>query len=127
MKDIDSKDILLRRNRSLTALSVYIGGRWVFTYPTEVVKTKDQQDFFLISVPFGLVKQGTQDPKITTIKGAPGDYVARDQTGTYCLVTAEQFKQLFPAPNLNPPKSSNNSDQLKDPKFITNINKQSKT
>lgn len=121
MKDIDSKDILLRRNRRLTNVSIYRDGRWVFAGLNNLKKTSQGQNFYLMSNPFGLLKEGTQDPKIITLRGEPGDYVAIDSTGTVSMVTAEQFNQLFPAPNLDPPKTSNNSEQLKDPKFLTDI------
>jgi hypothetical protein len=121
MKDMALNDILLRQDRPLTSLSVYRGGVWFFTSPTNLTKTYNKQRFYLMSESFGLVKQGNTDPKVLATIGLPGDYIAVNQDGTYTLVSSTEYKRLFPPPNLNPPEIPNNSDQLKDPKFLTNI------
>ena len=126
MKDLQFKDILNRAVRPLTLLSVYRNGRWSFATPTALIKTVNQQQYYLISETFGLVKQGTNNPKFTAARGKPGDYVARDKTGVYALVTADYYKLLFPPANANPPAVPDNSEKLKNPNFITNILKGSK-
>jgi len=128
MKDMHLTDILNRGTRPLTLLSVYKEGRWQFGIPNRIVRTVDQQAFYLVSEKFGLVKKGTTDPAVIARRGSPGDYVARDtNTGVYSVVTAAEYKRFFPAPNLNPPSVPTNSEQLKDPKFLTNILKGSES
>ena len=126
MKDLELSDIMNRPVRSFTLLSVYRNGRWQFGTPTNLVKTVNNQTFYLISDKFGLARQGTQNPKVLARRGSPGDYISRDQSGVYAIVTAAEYKRLFPAPNNNPPSVPTNSAQLIDPKFLTNILKGSK-
>tara|TARA_R110000822_G_scaffold57074_4_gene143883 strand:+ start:409 stop:843 length:435 start_codon:yes stop_codon:yes gene_type:complete len=121
MKDMTLGDIFPKQNRRLNSLSIYRNGTWQFVIPTNPIRISENQAYYRISDPFGLVKQGVLNPKKTARRGSPGDYVALDQFSTYAVVTAEEYKRLFPTPNLNPPEIPNNSDQLKDPKFLTNI------
>jgi len=121
MKDMTLNDILLKQDRPLYSLSVYRNGVWGFAVPTTLTKTYNQQQFYLMSESFGLVRAGTSNPKVLARKGSPGDYVAVNQDGSYTLITAAEYKMLFPAPNLNPPEIPNNSDQIKDPNFLTKI------
>jgi hypothetical protein len=121
MKDLEFRDILNRAVRPLTLLAVYRNGVWLFAVPTNLVKTVDQQRYYLISEPFGLIRQGTNNPKFTAEKGKPGDYVARNIKGAYSLVTADYYKLLFPPANANPPTVPDNSEKLKDSNFLTNI------
>ena len=126
MKDIEASDILNRPVRPLTLLSVYRNGRWIFGTPTNLVKTVENQNFYLISEKFGLAREGTSNPKIVARRGFPGDYVSRDQTGAYALVTEAEYKRIFPYSDKNPPSVPNNSDKLIDPNYLTNILKGSK-
>jgi len=121
MKDMTLKDILVQQVSPTTSLSIYKGGIWQFMSPTNQTRVDETQSFFLISFPFGLIRQGISDPKAWAIKGAPGDYVALDMTGAYSLVTKAEYARLFPPPNLNPPTQPNNSNQIKEKNFLTNI------
>jgi hypothetical protein len=121
MKDMTLKDILFREDRPLTSLSLYRDGRWIFAAPTNLTKTTAQQAFYLISEPFGLLRQGTSNPKIRAVTGAPGDYLAVNSVGVYSLIKKEEYARQFPSPNLNPPTNPNNSSQIKDKNFLTNI------
>ena len=127
MKDMALNDILLRQDRPNTALSVFRDGVWIFAAPTNLTKSTTQQSFYLMSESFGLVKQGNTDPKVLATIGLPGDYIAVNQDGSYTLVSSAEYKRLFPAPNLNPPVIPDNSNQLKDPIFLTNILKGSES
>ena len=121
MKDMTLGDILVNPVKPLTSLSVRRNGVWNFESPTKVTKVDNNQTFYLMSNPFGLVKEGVSNPKVWAVKGDPGDYVALYNTGEYCLVTKAEYAMLFPAPNLNPPTIPTNSSQIKDKNFLTNI------
>ena len=121
MKDMHLNDILFRQDKPLNSLSLYKNGLWGFILPVNPIATFEGRSYYLMSDPFGLVKQGVLDPKKTARRGSPGDYVALDQFGSYTLITPAEYKSIFPTPDLNPPKIPNNSEQIKDPTFLTNI------
>ena len=121
MKDMTERDILLRQDRPLTSLSVYRNGVWIFAAPTNLTKTYNQQQFYLMSESFGLVREGNTNPRVSARRGAPGEYLAVSQDGSYTIVTRAEYDWIFPTPNLNPPEIPNNSKQLKDPNFLTKI------
>jgi|TARA_R110001583_G_C5545679_1_gene399841 hypothetical protein len=118
MKDLQFKDILVRQDLPLTRASVYVNGRWSFASLAGPTRVTSEQDFFLINYPFGINKTGTKDPSRYTVKGAPGDYISRDQRGVLALVTASHYALLFPGPQ-QIPTSPPSSDQLKNPNFLT--------
>ena len=123
MKDMSPKDILLRQDRPLTSLSVYRNGVWRFEAVdyAAIKKREKNQTFYLMSEAFGLVRQGTVDPKVRVVSGAPGDYISINIMGVYSLVTKAEYAMKFPPPNLTPPTPPNNSSQIKDKNFLTNI------
>ena len=121
MKDMTLKDIFVQESPPLNSLSIFKGGIWQFTTPTNETMVSENQSFFLMSYPFGILKQGTFNPKAWAVTGKPGDYVAIDSTGTYSLVTKAEYARQFPHPNLNPPAQPNDSSQIKDKNFLTNI------
>jgi len=61
MKDMTLNDILLKQDRPLYSLSVYRNGVWGFAVPTTLTKTYNQQQFYLMSESFGLVRAGTSN------------------------------------------------------------------
>mgnify|MGYP003120179361 CR=1 FL=1 len=125
MKDLQLKDILKKPKRYLRGFSIYVGGNWVFSFPTNLVKTTLQQKFYLVSTPFGLVSETVYDPKKFSILGTPGDYVAENiNTGTLDLVTPAQFSRLFPSPKQSIPTPTS-SEMLKNPNYITKIQQES--
>ena len=121
MKDMTLGDILVKPVNPLTSLSVRRNGVWNFESPTKVTKVDNNQTFYLMSNPFGLVKEGTVDPKVRVISGAPGDYISINIMGVYSLVTKAEYAMKFPPPNLTPPTPPTNSSQIKDKNFLTNI------
>ena len=127
MKDMTLKDILVQQVSPLTSLSIFKEGRWQFTGPTNQTMVGETQTFFLMSYPFGLIREGISNPNERAFTGDPGDYVALDITGAYSLVTKAEYGRQFPPPNLNPPAQPNNSDQIKDKNFLTNILKGSES
>jgi hypothetical protein len=120
MKDLQLTDILAKPVRPLINLSVYANGRWSFaTLNAPTVVTSDQ-NFYLISYPFGLLTKAQSNPAKFSIKGEPGDYVSQDIQGTLALVKASVFALQFPGPQqITPPPPS--SESLKDPNFLTKI------
>ena len=118
MKDLQFKDILVRQDLPLTRASVYVNGRWSFASLAGPTRVTPEQDFFLIIYPFGINKTGTKDPSRYAVKGAPGDYISRDQRGVLALVTASNYALLFPGPQ-QIPTSPPTSEQLKAPNFLT--------
>ena len=125
MKDLQLTDILIKPKKALTQVSIYSGGRWVFTNLINPVVTTLQQNFYLISTPFGLVYDNIDDPRFRSIQGMPGDYVAQDKHfGILDLVTPSQFSRLFPSPQQNLPTPTS-SEMLKNPNYITKIQQES--
>ena len=120
MKDLQFKDILVRKDLPLVRFSVFTNGRWSFASLVTPTRVTADQSFFLISYPFGLHKSASTNPSKYSVKGAPGDYISRDQLGIIALVTAPQYALQFPGPQEipTPPLSS---EQLRDPNFLTKI------
>tara|TARA_R110000803_G_scaffold120678_1_gene188711 strand:- start:229 stop:663 length:435 start_codon:yes stop_codon:yes gene_type:complete len=121
MKDMTLADILPKKDKPLTSLSLYKYGSWQFILPSNLIATKDNQSFYRMSNVFGLVEHGVLDPTKVSRLGSPGDYVALDLFNNYTIITPAEYQRMFPTINENPPEILNNSDQLKDPKFLTNI------
>ena len=125
MKDLQLTDILARQESPLTRLAVYINGRWLFTSFNDPVRTTLQQNFYLISTPFGLTTSNALDPAKYAIKGEPGDYVAQDKNqGVLSVVTASHYSMIFPSPQ-QIPITPTSSEQLKNPNFITKTQQES--
>ena len=118
MKDLELKDILIKSDKPLIGLSVYFNGKWSYATLTNPNKITVLQSFYLISYPFGLHRKVTTSPGKYVIKGAPGDYVARDNQGFLSLVTAHNYSLLFPGPQ-NILTSPPSSELLRDPNFLT--------
>jgi len=125
MNNLYLKNSLIKPKKSLTQISTYVGGRWVFSNLGNPVKTTVGQNFYLISTPFGLVYDNTNNPELRSISGKPGDYVAQDKHfGILDLVTPSQFSRLFPSPQQNLPTPTS-SEMLKNPNYITKIQQES--
>ena len=121
MKDMTLRDILVKPVKPLTSLSIFKDGFWQFSYPTNLTRSYNNQSFYLMSYSFGLIREGTANPGVRAITGDAGDYVALNSTGEYALVTKAEYARQFPPPNLNPPERPNNSSQIKEKNFLTNI------
>ena len=124
MKDLQLTDILIKPKKALTQVSIYSGGRWVFTNLINPVVTTLQQNFYLMGTPFGLIYNNINDPKKLSIQGKPGDYVAQGKEGILDLVTEAQFLLLFPTPQ-QPSPTPTSSEMLKNPNYITKIQQES--
>ena len=118
MKDLQFKDILVRQDLPLNRASVYVNGRWSFASLITPTRITGEQAFYLMNYPFGIMKAGTKNPSKYAVKGAPGDYISRDQRGFLALVTASNYALLFPGPQ-QLPIAAPTSEQLKDPNFLT--------
>jgi hypothetical protein len=118
MKDLQLEDILDRKDKPLTRLSVYLNGRWSFAAPSSATRITEDQKFYLISYPFGLIKSGGNNPANYSIKGEPGDYVAINNQGFLSLVTKSNYSLLFPNPQ-QIPTAPPTSTLLKNPNFLT--------
>tara|TARA_R110000796_G_scaffold247298_1_gene372676 strand:+ start:400 stop:837 length:438 start_codon:yes stop_codon:yes gene_type:complete len=128
MKDLELKDILIKKTKPYTRVSVYRDGRWMFIYPQKLVKVTDSQRFYRIDEKFGLVKAGNNDPKAASSRGVPGDYVSVGiQQAVMATVTVEEYNILFPPANRNPPNRPITSAFLQDPTFVTKLLKGSPT
>jgi hypothetical protein len=122
MKDLELNDILVRPNRLLFGVTMYINGVWVFSFPTNLVRSDYQSNYYLVDYKFGLVRSGETNPRNIAVMGAPGDYVSYDtRTGALSHIPAKLFTTLFPPPNINPPKRTRNSEDIRNPKFLTKI------
>jgi hypothetical protein len=66
------QDILQRRNRRLVSASIEVNGRWRFIPLTNPFKTYNRK-FYKINYKFGLIKEGTTNPALTSITGQVGD------------------------------------------------------
>ena len=125
MKDLQLTDILARQESPLTRLAVYINGRWLFTSFNDPVRTTLQQNFYLISTPFGLTSKGVTNAANNSFNGNPGDYVAEDKNqGVLSVVTASHYSMMFSSPQ-QIPITPESSEQLKNPNFITKTQQES--
>ena len=118
MKDLQLEDILNRKAKPFTRLSVYLNGRWSFAAPSSATRITEDQSFYLINYPFGLIKSGGNDPANYSVKGHPGDYVSIDKLGALALVTEANYNLLFPK-DQQVPVSPPSSEKLRDPNFLT--------
>ena len=119
MNNLDLIKTLAKKTLPLTRLAVYIDGRWVFANLANPVRTTLQQNFYLISTPFGLTSKGVTNAANNSFNGNPGDYVAEDRNqGILSVVTASYYSLLFPFPQ-QIPITPTSSEQLKNPNFIT--------
>tara|TARA_R110000765_G_scaffold183244_4_gene289141 strand:+ start:1642 stop:2211 length:570 start_codon:yes stop_codon:yes gene_type:complete len=118
MKDLQFKDILVRKDLPLVRSSVFVNGRWSFASLITPTRVTADQSFFLIIYPFGLHRSGSKNPSKYAVKGAPGDYISRDQRGFLALVTAPHYALQFPGPQQIPTQPLS-SEQLRDPNFLT--------
>jgi hypothetical protein len=124
MKDLQLTDILQKRVKALTRVSIYRDGKWLFVNLLTPTKSTAGQDFFLIETLFGLHKEGSTNPAKYAVKGSPGDYVSVDKNGVKALVTAAMYELLFP-PTQQAPFTATNSQNLKDPNYLTKIQRES--
>jgi len=119
MNNLDLIKTLAKKTLPLTRVTVYVDGRWVFANLANPVRTTLQQNFYLISTPFGLTSKGATNAANNSFNGNPGDYVAEDKNqGVLSVVTASYYSLLFPSPQ-QIPLTPTSSEQLKNPNFIT--------
>ena len=121
MKALTLKDILPNIEKPLTHLSVYHAGQWSFATFNTPTRTTETQSFYLINLPFGLVRQGVLTPATRVITGEPGSYAIQDRDGSLTMATPEQYKMIFPRLLINRPSPPINSTNLINPKHITNV------
>jgi len=114
-------DILQRRDRRLTSASIYTNGRWRFIPLTNPFKVYNNRKFYKINNKFGLVKEGTTNPALTSVTGEVGEYIAEDMQGTLSLITENQYGLMFPEVNLTPPRPATSSSLLSNSSYITNF------
>ena len=124
MKDLELRDILAKQDRQLINISVYRNGRWSFASLTNPTRVSVDQSFYLISFPFGLVKEGQANPGKFSVLGKPGDYVSQDRQGRLALVTESMYALLFPKPQAKT-TSYPKSTSLKNPNYLTKIQQES--
>ena len=118
MKDLELRDIIDRKARPNTKISVYLNGRWSFATLQNPLRSTVDQQFFRIDHPFGLHPERSTNPAKYKVKGKPGEYVSVDRTGTMDLVTVEAYTLRFPAAQ-QIPLTTPDSDLLKNPNFLT--------
>jgi hypothetical protein len=73
-------------------------GQYVFATipPNDFVRQTKTQKFYLINEPFGLCLSNQNNPRKSSFKGIPGDYIAADLDGNLTLVTAKDYARKFP-------------------------------
>lgn len=126
MKNLNSKLVKSKKQYPLTKVGVRYEGQWVFAtlaVPTRKTRT---QDLYLISYPFGLVKQAERNPAKTSWNGKAGSYIAKSSDGTLAIITPEDYARLFPRKDINPPSKPITSSNLTDPNYITNTVRKSR-
>ena len=114
--------IYLKKNTTLTRLSVNFNGIWSFATPTNRVRQDEGVSYYKIDYPFGVTNSQEKNPQKIQQVGTAGDYLVLDTLGTYSIVSKKKYDILFP-PSINyhtaPPPLS--SEALKDPNFLTKI------
>jgi hypothetical protein len=101
MKRIKPYDIYRKPSPVLRKISIRRQGTWLFaSVPADkFVRETRSARFYLINEPFGLVRFDRTNPKKTSFRGLPGDYISRDSQGNLTLVTAEEYRRKFPIPD----------------------------
>ncbi len=118
MKDLELRDILDRKDKPTTKLSVYLNGRWSFAQLQNPIRSTVDQTFFRIDYIFGLHTATSTKPANYKVKGKPGEYVSVDKAGRMDVVTVENYTLLFPKAQQTP-LTTPDSDLLKNPNFLT--------
>jgi len=118
MKDLQLEDILNRKDKPLTRLSVYYNGRWSFATLENPTRTTSDQNFYLVSSPFGLIREGVTNPSKYAVKGKAGEYVSVDKQGRLALVRSDLWALLFPK-NQQIPTAPPSSELLRNKNFLT--------
>ena len=126
MKDLTLKDIIPRPEVPITQLSVYFEGRWTFAEFSTPTRTTETQSFYLISYPFGLVRQGVANPAQRALNGDAGSYAIQDRDGSLSVATPAQYEQLFPRILVDRPAPPTTSQLLQDPNYLTNVVRKSR-
>jgi len=126
MKALTLKDILPNIELPLTRLSVYFEGQWAFATFNTPTRTTETQSFYLISLPFGLVRQGVLTPSKRVITGKPGSYAILDRDGSLTMATPEQYEMIFPRILIDRPLPPITSKELVNTKHITNVVRKSR-
>ena len=125
MNNLDLIKTLAKKTLPLTRLAVYVDGRWVFANLANPVRTTLQQNFYLISTPFGLTSKGVTNAANNSFNGNPGDYVAEDMNkGVLSVVAASYYSRMFPS-SQDIPNTPTSSEMLKNPNYITKIQQES--
>ena len=126
MKKLRKETAISRVDHPHTKLSVEYEGQWVFATLATPTRVTETQSFYLISYPFGLVKQAERNPRKTTLNGKIGSYVAKNNDGTLTVVTKEEYDRLFPRSLKDRPYTPVTSDALTDPNYLTTIVRKSR-
>ena len=116
--------IYLKKNTTLTRLSVNFNGIWSFATPTNRVRQDEGVSYYKIDYPFGVTNSQEKNPQKIQQVGTAGDYLVLDTLGTYSVVSKKKYDKLFPPSinyHTNPPPLSSNA--LKDPNFLTKVAK----
>lgn len=121
MKDLSQKDIYPRSNPIPAKLVVYRTGRWIFAAPTGLVNQYQNLKFYQINSRFGIVNNNQTNPTVIVEEGSPGDYLVVNSLGAYSIVTQEMYKNYIPSNVGTEIKKPVNSNELKNPDYITKI------
>ena len=126
-KDFQLRDVLKRSVQEPKRVSIYRDGRWIFAGLFNPVLVDQNVEYYYMTYKFGVTTLNQSNPSMTKARGKAGDYVSQDTINkNVSVVTAEEFRLLFPVKNMNPPVPTVTSAALKDKNKITNVYEESK-
>ena len=118
---MNHRSIRTKTELPLTRLSVYLKGKWTFANFGTPINTTETQSFYLVSYPFGLIRQGVNNPAKRSVRGKPGSYVIISLDGSLTMATPEQYAMIFPRRIIDTPPPKQTSEMLKNPNHMTDV------
>ena len=115
------QDILIRPNRTLFNVSIYLNGRWFFDSLQNPVKTYENQKYYRMSYPFALLYEDVGDPSRFAVRGSAGDYVTESADGSLGLVSRSEYENMFPNVSVSQQPLPATSTLLRNRNHLTNI------
>jgi hypothetical protein len=121
------QDLLIRPNRVLFNVSVYLNGRWFFDSLQNPVKTYEGQNYYRMNYPFGLIYEDVADPSKINVRGNAGDYVTENADGSLGILSNAMYKQMFSDRNPYQEAPPPTSNLLRNANYLTNVLRGSST
>jgi len=121
MEYLTQSTLFLRKVENFTKFSVNDNGYWDFSTLSNPERVANGLSFFKITSIFGILDENAEDPSKPAYYGNIGDYVVRNGSGSLAIMTQKQYIDRFIPTTLDIKRQALNSEELKNPGFITKL------